>query len=185
MNAIERQALLDEFAASRTRLLALVDGLTPAQWKFHPGEGRWSIGDCIEHVTAVEARILRAIGNHLERPPEPEKRPLAEGKDALAAQRIPDRSRRIEAPEPVRPKGNWEDPHQLLAAFLAARERTIQFTSQFTPATGGDLRNHFFPHISLGEIDCYQWLVVLSLHGGRHAQQIEEIKTHPAFPPGA
>jgi uncharacterized damage-inducible protein DinB len=181
MNEQERQALLDEFAASRTRLLALVDGLTPAQWKIHPAEGRWSIGDCIEHITAVEARILRAIGKQLERPPEPEKRPLAEGKDALATKWISDRSRRIEAPEPVRPKGSWEDPQQLLAAFLAAREHTIQFTS----ATDGDLRNHFFPHIALGEIDCYQWLVVLSLHGGRHAQQIEEIKSHPGFPPGA
>jgi uncharacterized damage-inducible protein DinB len=181
MNEQERQALLDEFAASQTRLLALVDGLTPAQWKFHPAEDRWSIGDCIEHVTAVEARILRAIGKQLERPPEPEKRPQAEDKDALTKDRISDRSKRIEAPEPVRPKGNWEDPHQLLAEFLATRERTIQFTS----ATDGDLRNHFFAHIALGEIDCYQWLVVLSLHGGRHAQQIEEIKTHPAFPPGA
>jgi hypothetical protein len=181
MNEKERQALLDEFAASRTRLLGLVEALTPEQWRFHPAAGRWSVGDCIEHVTAVETRILRAIGKQLERPPEPEKRPQAEGKDSLAKDWISDRTKRIEAPEPVRPKGNWEDPNQLLAEFLAARERTIQFTS----ATNGDLRNRFFPHIALGEIDCYQWLVVLSLHAGRHAQQIEEIESHPAFPPGA
>ena len=93
---------------------------------------------------------------------------------------IPNRTKRIEAPEPVRPTGNWEDPSQLLAEFLATRERTILFAA----STDEDLRNHFFPHIALGEIDCYQWLVVLSQHGGRHAQQIEEIKSHPAFPPG-
>ena len=106
MNEKERQALLDEFAASRTRLLGLVEALTPEQWRFHPAAGRWSVGDCIEHVTAVETRILRAIGKQLERPPEPEKRPQAEGKDSLAKDWISDRTKRIEAPEPVRPKGN-------------------------------------------------------------------------------
>ncbi len=179
MDAIERESLLDEFTASRVRILGLVNGLSPAQWRFRPAQERWSIGDCIEHVTAVEARILGVIEKQLGRAPEPEKRPLAEGKDALARQRIPDRSRRFEAPEPVRPKGEWADPNELLSRFLVTRERTVQFAS----TTDGDLRNHFFPHIVLGEIDCYQWLVVLSLHGGRHAQQIEEIKAHPAFPP--
>jgi hypothetical protein len=181
MNQDERQTLLDEFADSRTRLLALVDGLTPAQWRFRPAEDRWSVGDCIEHLTAVEARVLGAIGKQLERPPEPEKRPLAEGKEAVARRTLPNRGRRVEAPEGVRPRGGWEDPSRLLADFLAARERTVRFAS----ATDADLRNHFFPHIVLGEIDCYQWLVVLNLHAGRHAQQIEEIKTHPDFPPGA
>jgi hypothetical protein len=178
MNEPERQYLLDEFAASRTRLLSLTEGMTLEQWKFRPGEQCWSIGDCIEHVTMVETRVLRAIGKHLERPPDAQKKPLAEGKDALVKRRLPDRNARIEATEPVRPTGKWEDPNQLLADFLSARESTIAFAS----TTERDLRDHVFAHVSLGEIDCYQWLVVLSLHGGRHAQQIEEIKSHPAFP---
>jgi uncharacterized damage-inducible protein DinB len=176
MNEKERQGLLDEFAASRSRLIGLVGGLTLEQWRFRPAEGRWSIGDCIEHITAVESRVLRAIGRHLEQTPEPGKRSLAEGKDDLV-KNTADRSRKIEAPEPVRPKGAWQDSDQLLSEFLAMRERTVQFTS----ATNADLRDHVFPHVSFGEINCYQWLVVLSLHGGRHAEQIEEIKTHPAF----
>lgn len=144
MDEHERRALLDEFAKSRAQLVALVEGLTAEQWRFHPAEGRWSVGDCIEHVTAVEARVLGAICDQLERPPDPEKRSLSESKDAVIRQRIPDRSRRIEAPEPVRPKGSWEDPNRLLADFLAARDRTVEFTS----STQGDLRSHFFAHIS-------------------------------------
>jgi uncharacterized damage-inducible protein DinB len=178
MTEQERRYLLDEFTASQNRLMALVANLTPEQWTFRPAEDRWSIGDCIEHVTAVEERVMAAIGKHLEHPPESEKRHLAEGKDSLAKQKVPDRSRRIEAPEPVRPKRNWQDPDRLLGEFRARRERTLQFTS----SSDGDFRNHFFAHIALGELDCYQWLVVLSLHGGRHAQQIEEIKSDPAFP---
>jgi uncharacterized damage-inducible protein DinB len=98
MNAQERQYLLDEFAASRTRLISLTDGLTTDQWKFRPAEERWSIGDCIEHVAMVEARVLRAIGKQLERPPDAQKKSLAEGKDALVKQSLPDRKARVEAP---------------------------------------------------------------------------------------
>ena len=36
--------------------------------------------------------------------------------------------------------------------------------------------------MALGELDCYQWLLVLSLHGSRHAQQMEEIKAAAGFP---
>jgi hypothetical protein len=36
--------------------------------------------------------------------------------------------------------------------------------------------------MAFGELDLYQWLIVLSKHGERHALQIEEIKANPAWP---
>jgi hypothetical protein len=71
----------------------------------------------------------------------------------------------------------WTDA-QLLAEFGKTRQRTIDFVA----ATDADLRCHFHPHMALGELDCYQWLLVLSLHGSRHALQIEGVKASPAFP---
>jgi hypothetical protein len=53
---------------------------------------------------------------------------------------------------------------------------------KFAAETDSDLRNHFFPHMAFGDLDCYQWLVVLAQHSLRHALQIEEIKAHPAYP---
>src|ERR1700683_2131686 len=93
-------------------------------------------------------------------------------KDAVVAKAIPDRTIRREAPEPVRPTGQWPDANELIAEFRKTRQRTTDFAA----ATHGDLRNYVIPHMALGELDCYQWLLVLSLHGSRHAQQIEEIK---------
>jgi hypothetical protein len=179
----ERQLVLDQFTASQSRLLDLVDGLTADQWAFRPAEGRWSIGECLEHVVHVENRVLGLIGKKLaEGIPEPEKRDPSHDKDAVVAKAIPDRSTRREAPEPVRPTGQWPDPRELLAEFRKTRRRTTEFAA----TTQGDLRSHFVPHMALGELDCYQWLVVLGLHGVRHAQQIEEIKAAPGFPgPGS
>jgi hypothetical protein len=179
MEKQERQLVLDQLAASKARLLELVDGLTPDQWTFRPAEGRWSIGECMEHVVRVETRVLGIIGTKLaEGAPEPEKRDPAHAKDAVVAQGVPDRTARREAPEPVRPTGQWPGPDELLAEFRKTRQRTTEFAA----TTQADLRSYFHPHGGFGELDCYQWLLVLSLHGSRHAQQIEEIKAASGFP---
>ena len=54
MEAAERQVVIDGLASSEARLLALVEGLTPAQWNFHETPERWSIAENIEHVIAVD-----------------------------------------------------------------------------------------------------------------------------------
>jgi uncharacterized damage-inducible protein DinB len=180
MEEHERKRVLDELEASRDRLLGLVEGLTVEQWTFRTGEGRWSIGECLEHVTRVEGRVTGLIGKQLENPPEPDKRPLVAGKDEMLARVIPDRSNRIQAPEPARPVSQWSDPKELVDQFRTTRE----YTRRFTEETQRDLRNHFIPHMVFGDLDCYQWLLALSLHGERHAKQIEEIKAAGAFPKG-
>ena len=78
----------------------------------------------------------------------------------------------------MRPTGQWSDAEELLAEFRNTRRRTTDFAA----TTRSDLRAYIHPHMALGELDCYQWLLVLSLHGSRHAQQIEEIKTAAGFP---
>jgi uncharacterized damage-inducible protein DinB len=175
----ERQLVVDQLNTSQERQMELVHGLTAEQWTFRPGEGRWSINECLEHVMRVEDRIFGLIGKKLrESAPEPEKQDPTHQKDSLVARSLPDRTHRREAPEPVRPIGQWADADELIAEFRKTRQRTTEFAA----TTQGDLRNHFLPHMALGELDCYQWLLVLSLHGARHAQQIEEIKAAPGFP---
>jgi uncharacterized damage-inducible protein DinB len=176
MNERERQLAVDHLAASEERLLGLVDGLTAEQWTFRPGEGRWSIGECLEHVMRVENRILGLIGKKLEGPPEPRKQDAE--KDAVIAGMVPDRTSRREAPEPVRPIGQFADTRELLAEFRKTRARTARFVAD----TEADLRNYSLPHPAFGDLDCYQWLLVLGLHGERHARQIEEIKADSAYP---
>lgn len=178
MEAHERQLVLDGFASSEARLLEVVEGLTPAQWNFRQTPGRWSIAENVEHVINVEQRILGAIVKMLDRPGEPEKRFQAAGKDASLLSGVADRTQRLEAPEAVRPTGKWPDTKELMAELRSTRARSIQFAA----ATDGELRDRFIPHMAFGVLDCYQWLIVLSLHGTRHALQIEEIEADPAFP---
>jgi hypothetical protein len=172
----ERQLVVDQLTASRDRLLALVDGLTAEQWTFRPAEDRWSTAECLEHVTRVESRMLGVIEKKLHE--DPPGQVSARIDDAHIANSVLDRTTRRQAPEPVRPTGQWPDASELLAEFRKTRQRTTDFAA----TTRSDLRSYIHPHMALGELDCYQWLLVLSLHGARHAQQIEEIKAAAGFP---
>jgi len=173
----ERTLVLEQLSESREKLLGLVGGLTTEQWAYRPAEGRWSINECLEHVTRVENRVLGIITAKVAAgAPEPAK-PEVQGKDEIVQKAVLDRSTARQAPEPARPTGMWTDS-QLIEEFGRTRQRTIDFVA----TTDSDLRSYFNPHMALGDLDCYQWLLVLSLHGSRHALQIEEVKASATFP---
>jgi hypothetical protein len=177
MEEHERQLAVGQLNAGRERLLGLVHGLTAEQWKFRPAEGRWSINECLEHVMRVENRVLGLIGDKLKTGgAEPE--PPARTDDAVLKTAILDRRVGRQAPEPARPIGQWPDSTQLVEEFRKTRQRT----SEFAATTRENLRGYFSPHGFFGPLDCYQWLLLLGLHGDRHAQQIQEIKAAPGFP---
>jgi hypothetical protein len=177
MEAQERELVLEHLTESREKLLRLVEGLTKEQWAYRPAEGRWSINECLEHVTTVESRVLGIVTTKLAEGAAGPKKPEVRGKDEAVMTAVLDRTTRRQAPEPVRPSGKWVDS-QLLDEFGKARQRTFDFAA----TTDADLRGYFNPHAAFGELDCYQWLVLLGLHGSRHALQIEEIKASAGFP---
>jgi uncharacterized damage-inducible protein DinB len=180
MNEQERELAVHHLAVSRERLLGLVEGLSAEQWVFHPAAGRWSIGDCVEHLTRVENRVIGIVVQKAGGPPAEVPASVRE-KDAAVIEAVVDRTERREAPEVARPEGKWMDAEQLLAEFLKTRTRTAQFATE----TRADLRSYTHPHGAFGDLDCYQWLLLMGLHTERHARQIEEIKADAGFPAAA
>ncbi len=178
MDARERQFVIEQLAASEARLLGLVEGLTPAQWSFREDAERWSIAEIVEHLVVFEGFITAAVTNALRGSAEPEKAALADAKEPLVLGLAGSRDRKLKAREATRPVGRWMDGAELIAEFREARARTIAFAAE----TDCALREHFFPHIAFGDLDCYQWLVVLGQHTLRHCLQVEEILGNEGFP---
>ncbi len=178
MQTAERELVLQNLAASRARLLAAVDGLSAEQRSFRAADDRWSVADCVEHITVVENFVLGSIQRALAGAAEPAKQAEVQGKDRVILELVPSRARRVKGPEAVMPRERWPDFAELILQFEAIRARTQQFSAE----TQADLRNHFFPHPILGEFDCYQWLLFLGAHCERHVRQLEEVKGDPAFP---
>lgn len=180
MDANDRQLLLDQLNASQSRLLAVAADLTTQQWHFRESSDRWSIAENIEHLIHFESFITQAIANALARPAEPEKQSQAASKQPRVLSLGSNESRRaqLKAREVVRPTGKWSDPKVLIEEFRGTRARTLAFAAE----TDADLRCHFFPHIAFGDLDCYQWLLVLSFHTDRHVLQIQQVQAHAVYP---
>jgi DinB superfamily len=158
-------------------LLEAVAGLSKEQQCFQCAADRWSVANCVEHVTVVEGNILRNIQKLLQAPPPAEK-PDTAGKDQMILERVPARATRVKGPAAAMPQGRWPNFDELLREFEATRDRTHAFAA----TTEGDLRAFAFPHPFLGPLDGYQWLLFLAAHCERHVRQMEEVKSDPGFP---
>ncbi|HXW61774.1 MAG TPA: DinB family protein [Candidatus Acidoferrales bacterium] len=177
MTAGERETVLKHLGESRKRLLATVEGLSPEQLHYRPEPGRWTVSEIVEHLTTVEGRVLGLIQKTLSEGPSPTKRSAMEGQDSALVEGVIGRLQRFQAPEYLQPKGRWPDD-ELLNAFEATRRQTRDFVS----TTDGDLRKHFYPHPVIGELDLYQWLLLISAHCDRHRAQTEEVMASTGFP---
>jgi uncharacterized damage-inducible protein DinB len=174
MTPAERQKAAAYLEETRDNLLRAAKNLSPTQLQYKPAPDRWSVAECLEHVTLVENLVLGNINNALQQAagsPKPDM-----GDDALVRM-VTDRSGRAMAPERIVPTGR-RPCDELLDEFEAARKRT----AEFLVSTNAPLRQYAFPHPRFGQVDCYQWVLLVAGHGDRHRQQVEEVIAHAGFP---
>src|SRR5258708_4600945 len=119
----ERTEIVQNLKRSREEFLAAVAGVTESQAKARPDPERWSVLDCVEHVTNVEERFL-AFLEGAEKLDAPR---IDKEKEAGLMARIPDRSVRVKAPEAVVPNGRFTTLEQAIEQFNAGRARSIEF----------------------------------------------------------
>ena len=175
----EREAALKNLQATHDAFLKSISGLSEKQWRFKPAPDRWSVAEVAEHITIAESTILGAVEKQImTSPADPGKRAEVAGKDEMILTRVPDRSHKAQAPEFLKPTNRWATEADLIKAFEDERKATMDYVR----TTNDDLRDHFGPHPTLGTLDGYQWILLISAHSERHTKQIEEVKADPNFP---
>ena len=180
LNKVERERLVNHLKNTRKALAKETKGLTPEQWSFKAGPERWSVAECLEHITVSEDLIFDyTINTVMKTPAQPEKynAAAAQAKDDQIAKMIPDRSWKAQAPEQLRPSGKWASPAETWKHFAASRKATIEYAKK-----QAGLRAHFMDGPRIKDMDGYQWLLFLSAHSERHTAQIREVKADAKFP---
>jgi hypothetical protein len=153
-----------------------VKGLSDAQLHYKAGPDRWSIAEVVEHLGLAEEFIdANVFANFEKAPAAPANRDCKEI-DAKVMASVPDRSTKFQAPPPLTPKDHWTFD-EALAHFTAARAETLAFLNS-TP----DLRQHVVKHPAAGELDGYEWVLLVAAHTERHTKQIEEVKASRGYP---
>lgn len=174
----ERDRAMSYLHATRKQFLDIVQSVSDKQFKFKPGPDRWSIAEVAEHLTLAEETLFGAAQRTLGAPRVTVATDDYKKKDDLIMKMVPDRTRKAQAPEQIRPTGKFATREALVTEFKSRRDRTIEFVK----TTKAEVRNHTAPHPVLGPIDVYEWLLFIAAHSDRHIQQMREVMTDANYP---
>jgi hypothetical protein len=166
--------LVDYATAQRTALLGAVSAVPEPLRDERIHTDTWSIAEVLEHLHRVENGIARLLVLTIERGRPAgisEERETVSLLNSLDAYDLTRRDRRLVAPDPVAPRGDYTAA-QGLAALAQSREALLAAIRSGDGLALGELT---FAHPLLGSLDLYQWILFVGQHEARHAAQIAEI----------
>ena len=167
MSQVERSEILDILEKSTDDFHAAVRGVPESLAQTRPEPNRWSVLECVEHVTTVEEIFLaRLAGGSGEAPPQDKL------KEAALAIRLSDRSSRRQAAEAILPKGRFSTLAEGVEEFGKVRARSVKFAQEHA----ANLYALASSHPAIGPLNGMEALIILAGHSGRHAEQIREVR---------
>jgi len=172
----EKDRALQYLESTQKNVQDAVKGLSAAQWNFRPAPERWSIAQIVEHLAAAEDMLRgMTVEKVMIAPAAPDRD--VKMIDDLVLKAVPDRSHKVDAPEPLRPVNRFGTPEAALKHFVESREQTEDFLKK---APG--LRGHAIDSPMGQKLDGYEWVLLIAAHSERHTKQILEVKSDPNFP---
>jgi hypothetical protein len=167
----ERQRLLAHLGMTEQWLVKEIENLTPAQLSFQMTPDSWSIQEVVEHLAIAEPQYWQQVKDSLGQPVGYK----SESTDTAILWYGIDRTNRTRTGEARVPKGQYASVKESLAAFRKLRASITEYAT----STQDDVRAR---QLKGGNMDVYQWLLMISSHSQRHILQIHEIKAHPNYP---
>jgi uncharacterized damage-inducible protein DinB len=160
--------ITENLARAQRELLRNADAVPAEQWKTRPAEGRWSAGELIAHLSAIERAILGRADKLLQKPPKSV--PFYK-RFHVPMMIVEARVIRRKAPTALEPQVVGEK-EEMLAELRGVRERTLAFIEE---TRSRDLGRYNMPHPFLGNLNAYDWLQFIASHEIRHMKQMREI----------
>ncbi|HSJ32292.1 MAG TPA: DinB family protein [Longimicrobiales bacterium] len=177
-------SLIEQLDAIFIDARALTDGLSSAQFNWQPEPHRWSIGQCLDHLTRtvhlypdeIERMIAEARGR------QSTSRPYREGwlSRWIVESMEPPPRMRIRTKRTVEP-GMQLDRDATVRDFEAAFRQLQGFivAADGVSLRHGRMRSPFAPvlRFTLGQV-----LAMNLAHARRHLWQARQVRQHPKFP---
>jgi hypothetical protein len=177
LSKADREKAIKYMETTKQAVIDATKPLTKAQWTFKEADDRWSVADVVEHLAASEDKFLAVVSEKvMKAPPRPAGDDVKALDEAIVA-KVPDRTKKVQAPEDVRPTNRYGSPEAALKHFVESRGKTIAFLRK----TDG-LRDHAIDGPFGKKLDAYQWLLFCAAHSERHTKQINEVKASAKFP---
>jgi hypothetical protein len=170
----ERQRLLAHLELSESWLASELAGLTPAQLAFRMAPDSWSIRDVVEHLAIAEPQYWKQLEDSMAKA-LPATAYTPQATDAGILWYGIDRGNRQRTGEARVPDGRFKTAAEAHASFVKLR---ATMKARATTSTD-DFRGR---QLIDGNMDVYQWFLMISTHAQRHILQIREVKAHAKYP---
>jgi hypothetical protein len=177
LTAADRERGMQYLESTRQAVLDATAGLSEAQWNFKSAPDRWSVAEVVEHIAAAEDFLMAMVTNQVMKGPARPAGDDVKAIDDMVVAKIPDRSKKAQAPDPIKPTNRYGSPQASLKHFTDARAQTEAFLK-----THDDLREHAIDSPMGKKLDGYEWVLFVAGHSERHTKQINEVKADPNFP---
>jgi hypothetical protein len=172
----DKEKALTYLESTKKGVLEATKGLSEAQWNFKPAPDKWSVAECMEHIAASEDFIRGMVVDNVMKAPAAPDRDLAKT-DAAVLNMVPNRTTKVQAPEPLKPTNRFGSPEAAIKHFVESRAATEDLLKK-TP----DLRAHAVDSPLGSKLDAYEWILYTAAHSERHTKQILEVKADANFP---
>lgn len=168
----------DRFEEARREAFRLVETCTPELFNMQPGAGRWSPGQCLDHLNTTGRKMVRQMADAIAEAEE--HGPFSEGpfrygffSRFFVRSMQPDPSVRIPSPGLYKPADEPLKPEAVAQEFSALQHAFVDMTER---ANGLDLRRirvaspvSRWLRFSLGA-----WLAAAAGHQERHLKQARD-----------
>ncbi|MEH7299821.1 DinB family protein [Neobacillus drentensis] len=158
---------IENLSDTRNRLLDEISLLGYDEFNKNPNPTMWSMAQVSHHLFLTEKAFTRAIEYGLKQIPNNQVK-------KISLQHALDRTKKIEAPEMVKP--NLEPIDVLQVIDLLNDSRNYLLTVLKTVKDKSILEEKSVVHPVFGELSLDQWVELIYLHEQRHIDQIKEIK---------
>jgi len=141
---------LQYLETTKKNIIDATRGLSDAQWNFRASPFKWSVAQCMEHIAAAEDLLRQMAEGQIKQQTAPVADRDLKKTDDRVLEVIPDRSRKFQAPEQLRPRNQFGSGEASLKHFLESRAKTVELMK-----TTPDLRAHVVDSGLLGKIDAF------------------------------
>lgn len=178
----------ERFRAAITRADALCAGLTQAQANFKPEPKRWSVAECLEHLSTSMNSYLPHLQRAVERGraanrtgSEPWGKGTFFGRFILNNMVKGPTHMKVKAPPPFRPevRSSW-DLAEVLQRFKAHTETMLSLLEQADGLDLGGIKQS--TPMPLVKVTLAQSFEIHSRHNHRHLDQAQRVAEHASFP---
>jgi hypothetical protein len=173
----DRERAVKYLASTKQGVEDATKGLSEAQWNFKPAPDRWSVAEVTEHIAAAEDYLRGMVTEQVMKAPARPEGDDVKAIDEMILTKVPDRTDKVQAPEPLKPTNRYGSPQESLKHFEESRRQTLDFLNKHD-----DLRAHAADSPFGKKLDGYEWVLFVAAHSDRHTKQMNEVKADPNFP---